>query len=327
MQKEKNHVPEIASGGLLNQALRHTPAIKYAIAVAAIAGLIATSLRYGFSAATLVFGVIIVIGLMVLFFAFTQLAEANKRATGSASVVVLWSFLLLCIASAVFLFSSAFFDWPLPLRSKILGISPDLSKDRQGDARKPTVDPGVTGEWEYTTQVMGHDLHLRFLFRPDGTFERREYFDERGKWEAKDGSWMKTVSGSGVVQKGSYTFADADTLTLDWLGLPTTYKRKTGTAAGDDPFVGTWKGSTFLLGLNWDAEMQIWNDKSTRSIMETKESGTIDFKDGKWSGMSSWTSGPVTGSYRNVTPDSFEITVAPFGWITLKRVTPLREER
>jgi len=37
MQKEKNHVPEIASGGLLNQALRHTPAIKYAIAVAAIA--------------------------------------------------------------------------------------------------------------------------------------------------------------------------------------------------------------------------------------------------------------------------------------------------
>jgi hypothetical protein len=35
----------------------------------------------------------------------------------------------------------------------------------------------------------------------------------------------------------------------------------------------------------------------------------------------------VTGSYRNVTPDSFEITVAPFGWITLKRVTPLREER
>ena len=59
MQKEKNHVSEIASGGLLNQALRHTPAIKYAIAVAAIAGLIATSLRYGFSAATLVFGVII----------------------------------------------------------------------------------------------------------------------------------------------------------------------------------------------------------------------------------------------------------------------------
>ena len=84
MQKEKNDVSEIASGGLLNQALRHTPAIKYAIAVAAIAGLIATSLRYGFSAATLVFGVIIVIGLMVLFFAFTQLAEANKRIKGSA---------------------------------------------------------------------------------------------------------------------------------------------------------------------------------------------------------------------------------------------------
>ena len=323
MQKEKN-VSEIASGGLLNQALRHTPAIKYAIAVAAIAGLIATSLRYGFSAATLVFGVIIVIGLMVLFFAFTQLAEANKRATGSASIVVLWSFLLLCIASAVLLFSSAFFDWPLPLRSKILGISPDLSKAGQGDARKPTVDPGVIGEWEYTTEFMGHDLHLRFLFRPDGTFERREYFDERGTWEAKDGKWTKTVSGKGVVDQGTYTFADADTMTLQWLMLSTTYKRK-GTAAAGDPFVGTWIGSTFLVGLNWDAQMQIWNDKSIRSVTDTKESGTIDFKDGKWSGMSSWTSGPVAGFYRNVTPDSFEITVVPFGWITLKRVPPLRE--
>ena len=263
---------------------------------------------------------------MVLFFAFTQLAEANKRATGSASIVVLWSFLLLCIASAVLLFSSAFFDWPLPLRSKILGISPDLSKAGQGDARKPTVDPGVIGEWEYTTEFMGHDLHLRFLFRPDGTFERREYFDERGTWEAKDGKWTKTVSGKGVVDQGTYTFADADTMTLQWLMLSTTYKRK-GTAAAGDPFVGTWIGSTFLVGLNWDAQMQIWNDKSVRSVTETKESGTIDFKDGKWSGMSSWTSGPVTGSYRNVTPDSFEITVAPFGWITLKRVTPLRGER
>jgi len=325
MQKEKN-VSEIASGGLLNQALRHTPAIKYAIAVAAIAGLIATSLRYGFSAATLVFGVIIVIGLMVLFFAFTQLAEANKRATGSASIVVLWSFLLLCIASAVLLFSSAFFDWPLPLRSKILGISPDLSKAGQGDARKPTVDPGVIGEWEYTTEFMGHDLHLRFLFRPDGTFERREYFDERGTWEAKDGKWTKTVSGKGVVDQGTYTFADADTMTLQWLMLSTTYKRK-GTATAGDPFVGTWIGSTFLVGLNWDAQMQIWNDKSVRSVTETKESGTIDFKDGKWSGMSSWTSGPVAGFYRNVTPDSFEITVVPFGWITLKRVPPLQEGR
>jgi hypothetical protein len=325
MQKEKN-VSEIASGSLLNQALRHTPAIKYAIAVAAIAGLIATSLRYGFSAATLVFGVIIVIGLMVLFFAFTQLAEANKRATGSASIVVLWSFLLLCIASAVLLFSSAFFDWPLPLRSKILGISPDLSKAGQGDARKPTVDPGVIGEWEYTTEFMGHDLHLRFLFRPDGTFERREYFDERGTWEAKDGKWTKTVSGKGVVDQGTYTFADADTMTLQWLMLSTTYKRK-GTATAGDPFVGTWIGSTFLVGLNWDAQMQIWNDKSVRSVTETKESGTIDFKDGKWSGMSSWTSGPVAGFYRNVTPDSFEITVVPFGWITLKRVPPLQEGR
>ena len=161
--------------------------------------------------------------------------------------------------------------------------------------RKPTVDPSVIGEWEYTTEFLGHDLHLRFLFRPDGTFERREYIDERGTWDAKGGKWTKTVSGKGVVDQGTYTFADGDTMTLQWLILSTTYKRK-GTATGGDPFVGTWIGSTFLFGSNWDAQMQIWNDKSIRSVTETKESGTTDFKDGKWSGMSSWTSGPVTGS-------------------------------
>ena len=113
-------------------------------------------------------------------------------------------------------------------------------------------------------------------------------------------------------------------MTLQWLTLSTIYKRK-GTATGGDPVVGAWIGSTFLFGSNRDAQMQIWNDKSIRSVAETKESGTIDFKDGKWSGMSSWTSGPVAGFYRNVTPDSFEITVVPFGWIILKRVPLLRE--
>jgi hypothetical protein len=85
---------------------------------------------------------------------------------------------------------------------------------------------------------MGHDLHLRFLFRPDGTFERREYIDERGTWNARDGQWTKTVSGTGVVEQGTYTFPDTDTMTLQWLTLSTTYKRK-GTATGEDPFVGT----------------------------------------------------------------------------------------
>jgi hypothetical protein len=285
MAKEKN-IPEITSPSLLKQALRHTPAIKYAIAVAAIAGLIATSLRYGFSAATLVFGVIIMIGLAVLFFAFSQLAEADKRIKGTASVVVLWSFLLLCIASAALLFCSAFFDWPLPLRSKILPTPPELSVARQvresTSAKKPVIDAALIGTWEYTTQFMGHDLHLRFLFRPDGTFERREYIDERATWDAKDGRWTRTVSGTGVVDQGTYNFADADTVTLQWLVMPTTYKRKAGSSIDGDPFVGTWKGSTLIFGLNWDVEMQIWNDKTMRSISQTKESGTIEFKDGKW---------------------------------------------
>ena len=57
--------------------------------------------------------------------------------------------------------------------------------------------------------------------------------------------------------------------------------------------------------------MQIWNDKSVHSVTETSESGTIDFKDGKWSGASSWTA-EMSGFCRNVTPDSFEITKCHF---------------
>jgi hypothetical protein len=76
---------------------------------------------------------------------------------------------------------------------------------------------------------------------------------------------------------------------------------------------------------NWDVEMQIRNDKTMRGISQTKESGTIEFKDGKWNGTSSWATGPVSGLYRNVTSDSFELTMTPFGWITLRRVPPLQD--
>jgi len=90
--------------------------------------------------------------------------------------------------------------------------------------------------------VLGHDLHLGFLFRPDGTFERREYIDERGTCDARAGKWTKTVSGTGVIEQGTYAFADTDTVTLQWLTISTSYKRK-GITAGGDQFVVTWTGS------------------------------------------------------------------------------------
>ena len=66
--------------------------------------------------------------------------------------------------------------------------------------------------------------------------------------------------------------------------------------------------------------MQIWNDKSVRSVTETKRVWHDRFQ--RWKMGAEClvgSSGPVAGFYRNVTPDSFEITVVPFGWITLKK--------
>jgi hypothetical protein len=105
---------------LIEAAKAAHPAFRYAIVVAGLAAIVSVVLRFGASPATLVFGIIILVALMVLFLIFTQAATMAKADVALPALVLIWSFLILSIVTAVCLFTSAFFDQPLPLKTAII---------------------------------------------------------------------------------------------------------------------------------------------------------------------------------------------------------------
>jgi hypothetical protein len=125
----------------IRAAQRSHPAFKFAIVVAGLLGIVAVASGYGPTPATLVFGAIVLVVLMILFLVFAQAAAATKAALELPAQVLVWSFLLLSIATAGNLFSSAFFDQPLPLRKKIIQWL-DLKPAQEGTLT-PTPKPAL----------------------------------------------------------------------------------------------------------------------------------------------------------------------------------------
>lgn len=118
---ESNTFQYLSPASLIRAAKAAHPAFKYAIVVAGLAAIVTIVLRFGASPATLIFGSVIVVVLMVLFFVFAQAVAVTKSNLALPAIVLIWSFLLLAIATATLLFTSAFFDFPLPLKSIIVG--------------------------------------------------------------------------------------------------------------------------------------------------------------------------------------------------------------
>ena len=117
---ESNSLRFLSPTSLIKAALAAHPAFKYAIAAAGLAGLVAIVSQYGVSPATLVFGAIILVVLMVLFLVFSQAVVVARKKLSVASLVLVWSFLSLGIFTALLLFTSAFFNGPLPVRSLLV---------------------------------------------------------------------------------------------------------------------------------------------------------------------------------------------------------------
>src|SRR6059036_950015 len=79
------------------------PAFRHAIVVAGILAIVVTFVRFGVGAATLVFGAIAIVGLMVLFLVFAQacrLAKGGNKSLDLPAKVLVWAFLILIILTA-----------------------------------------------------------------------------------------------------------------------------------------------------------------------------------------------------------------------------------
>src|SRR5215467_571917 len=117
---ESSSRPSLSPASLIQSAKAAHPAFKYATVVAGLAAIVAVVLQFGISPATLVFGIIILIVLMVVFFVFAQAVTIAKAKLALPALVLTWTFLLLGVGTGVCLFSSAFFDVPLPLKTTII---------------------------------------------------------------------------------------------------------------------------------------------------------------------------------------------------------------
>ena len=162
----------LSPASLIQSARAAHPAFRYAIVVAGLAAIVAVVLRFGISPATLVFGIIVLIVLMVLFFVFAQAVTVAKARLALPALVLIWTFLFLGLGTAVCLFSSAFFNIPLPLQTAIIRITSPAS----GGGRPERRDGGQeTGSSPRECNLSEELSTAKWIFQVCNIREENEY--------------------------------------------------------------------------------------------------------------------------------------------------------
>lgn len=106
--------------GLVNSALRVAPAFRYAVGAAGLIALVAIVSKFGLSPVALLSGVTALFTVMVLFLLFSRAAAVRNPHLALPALVLVWFSLLAGMLASAFASTSAFFNWPLPLRSVLV---------------------------------------------------------------------------------------------------------------------------------------------------------------------------------------------------------------
>src|ERR1035438_9355063 len=124
----------LSPASFIRAARDANPSFRNAIAVAGILAIVVTFVKFRVSLATLAFGAVAMIGLMILFLVFAQASKLTKSSMDLPAQVLVWAFLSIGIAVAVGLTGSAFFNQPIPFRDWIIR---ELSARNPNDALSP----------------------------------------------------------------------------------------------------------------------------------------------------------------------------------------------
>ena len=145
--------------------------------MAGLAALVAVVLQFGLAPATLVFGILILIALMVVFLVFAQAVTLAKAKFTLPALVLTWTFLLLGVGTGVLLFSSVFFDLPLPLKTLILrSTSPSAGPLPERVSAVPTWQPLAGVIWNDAQETVAQvevfvpEFHVTTFTDDQGTF-------------------------------------------------------------------------------------------------------------------------------------------------------------
>ena len=104
---------------ILRESIKAVPAMKYALAVAGILAVVAMVGAFKISPSMAVFGAVITLVLMVAMVIFARLTTTAPRHFFLPVTIMMWAFLIITVATAFLLFTSAFFQWPRGLRDLI----------------------------------------------------------------------------------------------------------------------------------------------------------------------------------------------------------------
>jgi energy-coupling factor transporter transmembrane protein EcfT len=125
---------------ILKQAIKAVPAVKYALGVGGIVAVIAIVSSFGISANAAIFGTIIMLVLMVVLVVFASLVRKQGTPGSLPALVFTWFSLLLFMATAVLLFTSAFWAKPLDLKTFTSSSkpNPETSSPSQKSGDEPS---------------------------------------------------------------------------------------------------------------------------------------------------------------------------------------------
>jgi hypothetical protein len=119
-QPNPNTEDFLTPGSFIRAARAAHPAFRYGIATAGVLAIVVVFVRFGVGLATLAFGAIALIALMVLFLVFAQASKLTKAHLDRPARVLVWAILIIVIVIVLLLVGSVFFNRPLPFRDWIV---------------------------------------------------------------------------------------------------------------------------------------------------------------------------------------------------------------
>jgi hypothetical protein len=176
------------------------------------------------------------------------------------------------------------------------------------------------------TTFLAAEVHIELSIDAAGRYTFRTFLKSEGTVQLRNGKGIVTDKRNGNTIVASYVFPSDDQLT--WTSptadpnakIVLNYKRTAGRKIPANPLAGKWHATTLFAGLMWDADWEVQPDSTFQFLFENTDEGMLTAMNGQWESNSSVGRGTGKGIYRNVTPDSFEMSHPVFQLLRFERV-------
>jgi hypothetical protein len=177
------------------------------------------------------------------------------------------------------------------------------------------------------TTLVDTALNVELSIDAAGRYIFRVFVKADGTVQLKNGTGTVKDSKKKNPIIATYVFLPGDR--LDWTSptadpnvqMTLNYKRTGGQKVADNPLVGRWHASTLFGGMMWEADWDVRSDSSYEFLLENIDEGTVTAAHGEWEASSKIGRPSAKGIYRNVTPDSFEMSHPVFQMLRFERVS------